>query len=171
MPARSDIDAADIPDLLPYIMIVEKAGDQFRYRLVGTAINRIVGYEATGVTVGSYLAAPEAAAEARAIFQRVYMDACPVFATGEFTFKSGLHLRLSLLTLPLSEDGSAVNMSISTLVARFPAGLTEKRGWLERQPAKVDDVLEVRDAAELERFCREWEQRCEPVDEERLADH
>jgi hypothetical protein len=170
MPARSDIDAADIPKLLPHLMIVEKGGDQFRYRLIGTAINRNVGYEATGETVGSYLAAPEAAAEARAIFLRVFTAACPVFATGEFTFKAGLHLKMSLLTLPLSEDGRIVNMSISTLATCFGAAAAPQRGWLEGLPVKVDVVSDIRDAAELETRCREWEQRCEPVDEECPAD-
>jgi hypothetical protein len=34
-PARSDLDPADIPALLPYMMLVEKVDDQFRYRLLG----------------------------------------------------------------------------------------------------------------------------------------
>jgi hypothetical protein len=38
MPARTDIDPADIPQLLPYLTIAEKAGDQFRYRLKGTGV-------------------------------------------------------------------------------------------------------------------------------------
>jgi hypothetical protein len=171
MPARSDISPAEIPLLLPYIMIVERAGDQFRYRLVGSAIVRSVGYDATGVTVGSYVAAPEAAAEARAIFERVFVDACPVFATGEFIFKSGHHLNMSLLTLPLSEDGRVVNMSISTLATCFSDIAAPQRGWLAGLPAKVFDVTDIKNAAELEAICREWERCCEPVDEERPADH
>src|SRR5262249_35694053 len=101
MPARGDINPADIPPLLPYIMFVERRGDQSRSRLVGSAIARGVGYDATGAAVGSYIIAPEAAAEARAIFQRVFTAACPVFATGAFIFKSRAHLNISLLTLPL----------------------------------------------------------------------
>src|SRR5262245_27027572 len=79
MPARGDVGAADIPLLLPYLMIIEKDGDQFRYRLVGSAIVQEVGYDATGAAVGSYLVAPEDAAEARSIFRRVFTGACPVF--------------------------------------------------------------------------------------------
>jgi hypothetical protein len=163
MPARSDITPADIPLLLPYLMIVERDGDQFRYRLVGSAIARSVGYDATGVTVGSYLVAPEAAAEARTIFRRVFTAPCPVFATGEFIFKTGIPLNMSLLTLPLSEDGTAVNMSISTLAARFAGSLREKRGWLKGLPVKVSDVRDVTDAAQLEILCLEWDQRCRPL--------
>jgi hypothetical protein len=170
MPSRSDINPADIPLLLPHVMIVEKADDQFRYRLVGSAIVQGIGYDATGVTVGSYLITPEAAAEVRAIFQRVYTDACPVFSTGEFIFKSGAQFNMSLLTLPLSEDGIAVNMSISTLASCFSAAFVPRRGWLKGLPAKADVVTDIRDAAELEKFCREWEQRCAPIAEQRPAD-
>jgi hypothetical protein len=56
MPARSDMNPADIPRLLPYLLIVERAADQFRYRLVGSAIVDGLGYDATGGAVGSYLA-------------------------------------------------------------------------------------------------------------------
>jgi PAS domain len=56
MPARGDINPADIVPLLPYLMIVERAGDQFRYRQVGNAIVEAVGYDATGITVGTYIA-------------------------------------------------------------------------------------------------------------------
>ena len=162
MPSRSDINPAEIPLLLPYVMIVEKDGDQFRYRLVGSAIGKIVGYDATGTAVGSYLAAPEDAAEARSIFRRVFTGARPVFATGEFVFKTGAHLNMSLFALPLSKDGTAVNMSISTLVARFTALLVERPGWLKGLPVKVCDILDVRDTAELEKFCLEWEKGCAP---------
>jgi hypothetical protein len=117
--------------------------------------------------VGSYLADPEAAAEVRAIFRRVFTAAYPVFATGKFTIKPGVHLHLSLLTLPLSEDGTAVNMSVSTLAACFADSLREKRGWLKALPVKVFDVLDVKNSAELEIFCRKWEQRCGPVAERR----
>jgi hypothetical protein len=157
MPARSDINPVDIPLLLPYLMIVERAGDQFRYRLMGSAIVRGVGYDATGGNVGSYMVAPETAAEARAIFRRAFSTARPVFATGEFIFKSGAHFNMSLLTLPLSEDGAVVNMSISTLAARVSGSVAQTRGWLKGLPVKVDDVLDVKDAADLEKFCREWE--------------
>ena len=45
MPARADLEPAEIPVLLPYLMIVGKDGDQFRYRLVGTAVVKAVGYD------------------------------------------------------------------------------------------------------------------------------
>jgi hypothetical protein len=160
MPARGDINPADIPLLLPHLMIIERAGDQFRYRQVGSAIVKAVGYDATGVTVGSYIAAPETAAEVRTIFARVFTAAGPVFAAGEFIHKTGANVNLSLFTAPLSEDEVAVDMSISTLVTRFSAAFALEPGWLKGLPIRVGDVIEVRDTAELETLCREWELRC-----------
>jgi hypothetical protein len=169
-PARGDINPAEIPLLLPYLMIIERAGESFRYRQVGSAILEAVGYDATGVTVGSYIAAPETATEVQAIFARVFTAAGPVFATGEFIHKAGASINLSLLAVPLSEDEVAVDMAISTLAICFSAAFALEPGWLKGLPVKVDRMLEVRDAAELETLCREWEHRCEHIAGERPAD-
>ena len=37
MPARRDIDSADIPALLPHVPLIHKPDGQFRFRLVGSA--------------------------------------------------------------------------------------------------------------------------------------
>jgi hypothetical protein len=163
MPARSDLSPGDIPFLLPFVIIVGRADGELRYRLIGSAVVKIVGYDATGHAVGSYFVAANDAVQARAIFDRAFTAAGPVFSTGEFNFKSGAHLNMSMLTLPLSDDGMAVNMSISTLVSRFNAPLAAKRGWLKGLPVKVCDVIDVRSAGELEKLCLEWEQRGEPA--------
>ncbi|MGA7323095.1 MAG: PAS domain-containing protein [Rhodomicrobium sp.] len=159
LPARSELDPADIPELLPYLIIVGKESNQFRYRLVGTAVVQAVGYDATGSTVGSYLLAPKHALEAQAIFERAFTLAHPIFATGGFILKSGADATLSLLVLPLSDDGAAVNMTISTLVARFDARRMASRDWLSGMPIKVCDIVDVRSAEHLGKLCLEWEQR------------
>jgi hypothetical protein len=89
----------------------------------------------------------------------VFTAASPAFVAGEFLHKTGAKIKLSLLTAPLSEDGVAVDMSISTLVMRFSATLAPERGWLKGLPVKIGGVIEVRDPAQLEALCREWEQR------------
>jgi hypothetical protein len=169
MPPRSDVNPAEIPLLLPHLILVERAEDGFRYRLVGSAIAQAVGFGITGGVVGSYTAAPETGAEVRAIFECVFTGASPVFATGRYVHKRGAGINLSLLTLPLSEDNRVVNMSISTLVARFAAAPAPERGWLEGLHVNVSDVTGVNDAAELELLCREWELRSGPVANERAG--
>jgi hypothetical protein len=159
MPARNEINPADIPQLLPYLAIMERAGDQFRTRLMGSALVTALGQDPTGTHVGHSLSDPSAA-EVRAIFECVFKTGHPVFATGEFVLKSsGATRALSMLVLPLSDDGERVNMSISSLVARFHVW-RPSRGWLKDVPAKVCGMIEVENAEGLENLCLAWEQRC-----------
>jgi hypothetical protein len=159
MPARSDLNPGDIPTLLPYLMIIEKVADQYRYRLVGTAVVQAIGRDLTGCLVGSYVVDAKSAADVRVIYDRAFTAAHPVFATGAFTFKSGAKLTMSQLILPLSEDGVEVNMAVTTLSAAFNFDLAASRNWLKGIPVKVCDVTDVHDAEELKRLCREWEQQ------------
>jgi hypothetical protein len=131
MPQRGDVNPAEIPLLLPYLILVERAGHDFRYRLVGSAIAQAAGFGITGGIVGSYTAVAETGAEIRAVFECVFRGASPIFAMGQYIHKRGAGINMSLLTLPLSEDGQVVNMSISTLVAHFSAAHAPERGWLE----------------------------------------
>jgi hypothetical protein len=118
MPARRDIDAADIPALLPYLGIVDKVAGQVRYRLVGSDIVRQYGRELTGSLVGSHLRnAPEAVAKLRAIGERVFITAHPIFITGQYETECGSVHNSSALILPLSDDGATVNMLAYTRIA------------------------------------------------------
>jgi hypothetical protein len=166
MPARSDIDPGEICALLPYLTILDKADEHFRYRLHGSKAARELGRDLTGSIVGSYVSTPEAAVAMRAVCERIFTRAHPVFAEGEFQGKSGSTQNISVLFLPLSEDGVTVNMAVCTLVTRFNFGVAPSAGWLEGIPIKVGIVIDIRDAAELEKCCLEWEQRCGPAAEE-----
>ena len=50
MPARRDIDPGEIPELLPYVMLIEVLRDplDFRYRLIGTEVVAISHADYTG---------------------------------------------------------------------------------------------------------------------------
>jgi hypothetical protein len=135
MPVRSDIDPTDIPQLLPYLLIAEKAGDQFRYRLVGSAVVRAVGYHATGTTAGSYLTSPGDAAEVRSIFRRVFTGACPVYAAGEFVFKTGArpqHVYADLAAFRGWIDSKHVHLYASCTLHWLAAGKTRLAQWFTR---------------------------------------
>jgi hypothetical protein len=159
MPARRDLNPADILALLPHLMIVDKVDDQFRWRLVGTAAVREVGREPTGSIVGSYGSTAESASAARAVYARVFTSAHPIFATGEFQLKSGDIHNMSLLALPLSDNGADVNMAVSTLVPRFGLGVTPSSDWLKGLPVNLRDVVDVDDAEGLEKLCLEWKRQ------------
>src|SRR5271163_2944830 len=52
MPCRRDLDPADIPRLLPHVMLVDVLADgRYRYRLIGTANAREHGMNATGLSL------------------------------------------------------------------------------------------------------------------------
>jgi hypothetical protein len=160
-PARSDLDPVDFPALLPYMMLVEKVDDQFRYRLLGSALARQLGRDVTGNVVGSqFVNAPEAIAAKRAVYERVFATAQPVFITVEFKIKSGAIHNVAQLILPLAVNGTSVDMAVSTLVARFNFEVAASVD-LKGIPVKVRDVIDIDSAAELEKLCLQWEQYCD----------
>jgi hypothetical protein len=165
MPARSEINPADIPELLPYLGLVNKVDDQFRHRLVGTAVAREFRHDLTGSVVGSYApeaaCAPEAAAAARATFEHVFTTAHPVFATGEFKAMSGAIHNISLVILPLSNDGTTVNMAVLARLARFNFDVEANTDWPKGLPFKLRDVIDIDSAAELEERCLDWVRYCD----------
>jgi hypothetical protein len=161
MPARGDIDPADIPALLPYLGIVDKIDGQLRYRLVGTDIVRQYGRELTGSFVGSHLSnAPESVAALRTLGERVFTSACPIFMTGQYKTKSGDIQNSSALILPLSDDGKTVNKQIFSRIARFSLDVTASHDWLERAPLRLGEVAEVHGIPNLEKLCLDWERHC-----------
>jgi hypothetical protein len=167
MPARSDISPGDFPALLPYLGLVNKVDDQFRWRLVGTAAVREIGRDLTGSIVGSYNSSPGSAAALQSIFERAFESAHPVFATGEHKTKWGIH-NLSLLVLPLSDDETTVNMAVLTRVARYNFDVRASTDWLKGLPIRLRDVIDIDSAAELEKRCLDWERHCN--DQRRRAD-
>jgi len=124
MPARRQIDPADLPRLLPHLVISElvEGGQRFRYRLAGTAVARAIGVDPTGrciedIASGSY----------RDYIVELHRSVCrecvPVFAASAFVGAGrGRYYFARRLALPLSDDGEAVNQILSLVVFNFAAG-------------------------------------------------
>ena len=121
MPARADIDPGELRRLLPHILLIDvvAGGEDFRYRLVGTEIERHIGRPVTGrliseVLCGRYLA------YIRSLHQRVIAEAAPVYSENNFNAghnagQGGLaeiadFKRASRLMLPLAKDGASIDM-------------------------------------------------------------
>ena len=120
MPARRDIDPADIPALLPHVSLIHKPDGQFRFRLVGSAAVEQFGRDLTGDVVGSHVGnAPETVAATQAVCGRVFATARPVFSPGHYETRPGLIYHGSVLLLPLSDDGMRVNMIIFMRIVCF----------------------------------------------------
>ena len=138
-------------------MLVESIEAQYRYRLIGSALTQQLGRDVTGAVVGSQFSnASEAIASKRAVYDRVFATSGSVLASVELGSSFGTVHNVLQLLLPLSDNGSEVNMVISTLIARF--NIDGKGGKdLRRLSVKVCDVVDVDDGPTLERLCREWE--------------
>jgi hypothetical protein len=80
--------------------------------------------------------------------------------TVEFKIKSGTTHNVAQLILPLSDDGTTVNLAVSTLVARFNFDVAASAD-LKALPVKVRGVTDIDSAAELEERCLDWERYCD----------
>jgi hypothetical protein len=155
IPARRDIDPTEIPALLPYLGIIENADGQLRYRLIGTALGQQIGRDVTGGAVGSYI---PAAPGLRATVELVCTVARPVFNTGRLG--AGFIHNSSALLLPLSEDGTAVNMIVFLYLTHFQPYGWASPDWLGSAPVSIGEPAIVEDAAHIEKLVADWEYTC-----------
>jgi hypothetical protein len=164
MPARVDIDPAEIPLLLPYISIVHKVEGEFRFRLVGSAVARQFGHELTGDVVGAHVSnIEESIPTLRAVGERVFATAQPAFSTGWHETKQGAIHNVSVLLLPLSYDGRHINMIIFSRIACFASDAKASRDWLAGSLFKLGKVDDVASEADLEHRCLDWERDCRAI--------
>lgn len=112
IPSRRDIDPTGIPsDTLPHIVMIdvsETPKRRFRYRLVGTAVEKIFGADYTGrymdeMGLGAVLD------RIQAFYSLVCNDPQPALLTGSYEAKSGLTFEVGRLAMPLSEDGTRID--------------------------------------------------------------
>ena len=121
MPARKDLNPADIPRLLPKLMLAD-VGDramnteplQIRFRLVGTEVVRRFDCELTGRHL-SEIDYGARADEVAALYHRVVDRAVPQFARIDFRQSPGRLIRMQQLLLPLSDDGDKVNKILAAV--------------------------------------------------------
>lgn len=110
-PARGDFDSAEMPQVLPRLLLIDVVRDppDFRYRLAGTETFFIHGTELTGRSVLSIVPAKQG--------RLVWNDLCELTETWEpqhvqleFVSQDGHDRSYRVLRLPLSSDGAAVDM-------------------------------------------------------------
>jgi hypothetical protein len=161
MPARGDINPAEIPRVLPYIAIVQKVEGEFCFRLAGSAIARQFGQELTGDVVGSHVSnREETIAALGAVCERVSAKAHPVFSTGQHETERGVLHNVSFLLLPLSDDRRQVNRIIFTRIACFAGNAHPSREWLAGAIFKLRETVDVISEIDLASRCLEWERTC-----------
>jgi len=109
-PARDDIDPVDFKFALGRVSLIDVLDDprRYRYRLVSTSTTKHLGYEMTGKFTEEI---PEK--ELRDHLERLYAEtvssAAPIYTKEKAVFDGRLWESEALM-LPLSSDGSRINM-------------------------------------------------------------
>ncbi|MEQ8585793.1 MAG: PAS domain-containing protein [Thalassobaculaceae bacterium] len=121
MPARSDLDPVDVPDLLRHLILLDVTYDplRFKVRLYGTEVTDLRGRDLTGRYL--YEGDPTFIGEQTRPWNVETVETRrPHSVTGPFTDisdgRSGTFYRLGL---PLSEDGERVDMLMIGLVREW----------------------------------------------------
>lgn len=110
-PARRDIDPIDLREVLPGTLLIDVARDpwRFSYRLAGTLTERIHGVDLTGRSID--MLKPQAFADMlRADLIKLAERVEPQLVYLEFINQMGVQRGYQVLRLPLSSDGSTVDM-------------------------------------------------------------
>jgi hypothetical protein len=115
-PSRRDLDPLDIPQLLPFLTLVDVQPTPpcFVYRLVGTAAAEILRKDLTGQPVGSGVK-PEEMAEVMLRYQTVRDEGAPIYQRTRTQEQENDYTLVDRLMLPLGE-GEEVSKIISLLI-------------------------------------------------------
>ena len=107
VPDRRSFDPMAIARILPVISLLERAGEgEWRFRLIGTALEQRWGRRMTGLDYFT-IASAEAAPVVRREFEGVVEQPCASWSIRCVEYDSGRHAGLEALRLPLrARDGS-----------------------------------------------------------------
>jgi hypothetical protein len=137
MPRRADLDPADIPKLLPHVMLVEVHGpSRYRYRLIGTANAQEQGVDATGRFLDEVLVGPEYRDHVLALYDECVRDRRPIYSESLFLSqpRGAVERHTKVLFLPLSADGETVNLVFVAQVYVYLDEAVRARHFIDARP-------------------------------------
>ncbi len=105
VPLREDFDPAAVPALLPYIFIVQKIKDsgRFFFRLSGTGIREIMGFENTNHFLDELLHGEDLRTVSE-MFEQVMGQGVCVRSIEGLTYSDRSYLRVEIVRLPLRKS-------------------------------------------------------------------
>ncbi|TXH39098.1 MAG: PAS domain-containing protein [Rhodospirillaceae bacterium] len=115
MPSRQDIDPADIPALLPYIIMtrLEYAPFRVRYTLVGTRCVENGAFDYTGHYLDELYFRTEHDTDWHEVYSLLSREKLPILGLCEVKFDNGLLKPYAIAILPLSSNGETVDQTIA----------------------------------------------------------
>lgn len=116
MPRRADIDPADIPTLLPHIMMTDISYAPFRvrYRLVGTAIAEFAKFDFTGQYADELQFQDEDGFDYAACYAKVAAAKSPGIGLSHWLVHGNAVRWIEFLICPLATDDQLVTQCIAT---------------------------------------------------------
>jgi len=116
LPARSDLDPLDIPDLLPNVILLDylPKDHRLKVRLVGTLVVDMYGSDYTGMYLDE-IDFGEVRDKVLDDYMSAVTAARPLFSDHVFRQLGGALFDIERLIVPLSEDGTQVTMLLAIL--------------------------------------------------------
>lgn len=118
MPSRRDFDPAAVPLLLPHLQLIDRVSGRYRYRLVGTELVQAFGRDYTGQFPDEMFANDRGQFICR-VYDAVRAAQQPMFLRSHYVGTRRVDFIANRLYLPLSDDGSEVNMILGALTFDF----------------------------------------------------
>ena len=129
MPARSDLDPSEITALLPHVVLLDVLEEplDFRYRLMGTAIEANLSQRYTGLKM-SAIAHQRPPSRLWSNFETVVVTRQPMITQVPYIGPHKDFLAAQDLITPLSSDGSRVDMlfNLVDFIPRHEAGRADR---------------------------------------------
>lgn len=118
---RQHIEPTEIPDLLPWIMLIDVVQQpngipRYRIRLVGTEVVAIQGSDGTGKFVEDVLNDPSGAAAIIEGYHEIVQSREPEYRKGVVATEGREHVPYRRIAFPLARDGETVDMLIFVFV-------------------------------------------------------
>lgn len=115
MPSRTDIDPAEIKDLLPNVILTRLEYEPFRvlYKLVGTKAVENAGYDYSGHYLDEMDFVSEIGTDWPGTYRNIADSGEPVFGLCQIKFTDGVVKPYVVAMFPLSSDGRRVDQVIS----------------------------------------------------------
>ncbi len=139
MPARADLDPSEMKRILPHVMLVDVLGPgRYRYRLVGTSCVVAHGIDATGLTLDAALKDYEYRDHVVGLYDQCVSERWPVYPESLFFYESGSEVErdVKVLFMPLSTDGTVVDMVFVVQVIAFMDEAMHNRHFMSVRPHK-----------------------------------
>lgn len=124
MPARRDIDPAEIPRLLPFVWLCDYLSEsrRFRYRLMGDHVRDAYDCNITGRHLDEMVPS-DAQQRVFYYFHKVVEVPCVVHVSGRLYAEAKAPAQGERVLLPLSSDGSGVDMILGATVHSWIGGV------------------------------------------------